>query len=75
MHKKGGYYEEIGLFIVLNCSSVQLLPTTLITLRAKYGAPNPQDIWLEALLTTLLTTLLGVGLFRIWAMRRRKGHE
>jgi spore maturation protein A len=75
MHKKGGYYEEIGLFIVLNCSSVQLLPTTLITLRAKYGAPNPQDIWLEALLTTLLTTLLGVGLFRLWAMRRGNGHE
>ena len=52
---------DAGLFIIVNCSSVQLFPATVIAMRAALGSVNPQDIVLPALLTTAMTTLLGTA--------------
>ena len=54
------------LFLVVNTSSVQLLPTTM-ALRAQAGAANPADIVLPTLLATAASTVCGVGICRLLA--------
>ena len=55
------------LFLVVNTSSVQLLPTTMIALRAQAGATNPADIALPTLLATAASTLCGIAACRAFA--------
>ena len=50
----------IIMLIVVNATSIQLLPTTIIGLRASAGSQNPADIILPTLIITSLTTILGI---------------
>ncbi|MDO5377933.1 MAG: spore maturation protein [Clostridia bacterium] len=54
--------DAMILFLVINTSSVQLLPTTMIALRAQMGAANPADIVLPTLISTCASTVCGVAL-------------
>ena len=56
-----------AMILVVNTSSVQLLPTTMIALRAQAGAANPADIVLPTLLATAASTVCGVGICRLLA--------
>ena len=51
--------DALCFFLVLNASSVQLLPTTVIALRAAAGSQAPGQIALPALVSTLISTLAG----------------
>lgn len=53
------------MLIVINATSIQLLPTTVIGLRASAGSANPADIILPTLLATICTTLLGITLVKL----------
>lgn len=64
--------EAMLLFLTINTTSVQLLPTTMIALRAQAGARNPADIVLPTLLATAAATLCGVVLCKLCAARERK---
>ncbi|QDF75686.1 MULTISPECIES: nucleoside recognition domain-containing protein [Shewanella] len=48
------------LFLVLNTSSVTLVPVTVFLYRAQQGAEAPADIFLPILLATTASTLVGV---------------
>nr|WP_181006206.1 nucleoside recognition domain-containing protein [Shewanella insulae] len=48
------------LFLVLNTSSVTLVPVTVFLYRAQQGAESPADIFLPILLATTASTLVGV---------------
>lgn len=61
--------DAMILFLVINTSSVQLLPATMIALRAQMGAANPADIVLPTLISTCASTVCGVALC-LW-MRER----
>ena len=50
------------LFLVLNTSSVTLVPVTVFLYRAQQGAADPADIFLPILLSTLGSTLAGLSL-------------
>ncbi len=63
------HYAADMLF-VLNATSLQLLPTTVIALRLAYGSANSVDIFLPTLLATLFSTLLG-GIL-VFLTRKRK---
>ncbi len=52
--------DDMCLFIVINTASVQLLPLTIIAVRAAAGSSNPADIVLTAFLATLATAVFGV---------------
>ena len=52
--------NALCLFLVINSSSVQLLPTTVIALRAAAGSGSPGSITLPALAATCVSTLVGV---------------
>lgn len=58
------------LLFVLNATSLQLLPTTVISLRISFQSSAPTDIFLPTLLSSLLSSLLGTAL--IFLCRRRK---
>lgn len=57
------------MLFVLNATSLQLLPTTVIALRAAAGSASPADIFLPTLLATLFSSLLGVILVLITRKR------
>ena len=67
--------DAMILFLVVNTSSVQLLPTSMIALRAQAGAVSPADIVLPTLLATAVSTAAGILACRLLAActRRRGG--
>ena len=60
MAAAGGMSDALCLFLVINSSSVQLLPTTVIALRAAAGSAAPDGILLPALLATAASTAVGI---------------
>lgn len=48
------------LFLVLNASSVTLLPLTVFTFRAQMGAADPTDVFVPILIATYCSTLVGL---------------
>jgi len=48
------------LFLVLNASSVTLLPLTIFTYRAQMGAADPTDVFVPILIATYCSTLVGL---------------
>ena len=52
--------NALCLFLVINASSVQLLPSTVIALRAAAGSQAPGAIIFPTLLATFLSTLAGI---------------
>lgn len=72
--RDGRTSDAMLLFLTLNMCSVQLLPTTMIAIRAQAGAKNPADIVLPTLLATGAQTLTGIALCKILALRN-KAHD
>jgi spore maturation protein A len=60
------------LLFVINATSIQLLPTSIVGVRASLGALTPSDIILPSLLTTLFSTLLGVVLTKAFFFFKEK---
>ncbi len=48
------------LFLVINTSSVTLIPVTIFTFRAQLGAADPTDVFLPILIATYCSTLAGL---------------
>lgn len=47
-------------FLVLNISSLQLVPINMIAYRSQYGSVNPTAVVLPAILATTISTLAGI---------------
>lgn len=62
------------MLFVLNATSLQLIPTTVIALRASLGSASPADILLPTLIATVCSTLLG-ALLVVLTAKRRKRHK
>ncbi len=62
--------DELSLFVVLNTASIQLLPTTIASVRAAAGAAAPFDVLPAVLLSSLCSVSAGLlaatFLRRIW---------
>src|SRR5690606_32483785 len=61
------------LFLVLNSSSLTLLPVTIFMYRAQQGAPDPAMVFLPILLATSASTL--AGLLSVAFMQRLKLYD
>lgn len=59
------------MLFVLNATSLQLLPTTVISLRLAAGSLSSADIFLPTLLSTLLSSLVGVLLVVLTRSRKK----
>jgi len=49
-----------SLFLVINASSVTLIPVSVFLYRAQQGAPDPASVFLPILMATSASTLVGV---------------
>lgn len=65
--------NEMCSFLILNISSLQLIPVNMIAYRSQYGSVNPAAIVMPAIVATLISTLTAV-LFCKW-MDRRNFHK
>ena len=50
------------MLVVVNATSIQLLPSTVIGLRANAGRADPADIILPTILATIVTVSIGISL-------------
>lgn len=69
LEREGNEYAQKLLFVI-NATSIQLIPSTVIALRASAGSGAAADILLPSLLCTAASTLSAVLLFvagtRLW---------
>lgn len=52
--------DAMCMFLLINVSSLQLIPVNMIAYRSQYGAVNPTQIVLPAILATMVSTLTAV---------------
>lgn len=64
--------DEMCTFLVMNISSLQLIPMTIIAYRSQYGSADPTAVIGPGLVATLTTTLVAVVFCKIMCRRRRK---
>ncbi len=57
-------------FLIVNISSLQLIPVNMIAYRSQYGSANPAAVIVPAFLATAVTTICGVAFARIAAGRK-----
>ena len=62
MEKEEKLSRNGAMLFVVNATSVQLIPTTVIGLRASLGSVNPSDILLPNLISTIITSVVGIAL-------------
>ena len=62
--------DEMCTFLIINISSLQLIPINIIAYRSQYGSVNPTRIVGAGLVATIISTLVG-GLYCKWKNRRR----
>lgn len=52
--------HEMCTFLVMNISSLQLIPVSVIAYRSQYGSVNPASIIMPAIIATLINTVVAV---------------
>ena len=57
-------------FLILNISSLQLIPVNMIAYRAQYGSVNPAGIIAPSIIATLFSTIVGVVFCKIMSKKR-----
>lgn len=71
--EKGGVRvasKEMCTFLILNISSLQLIPVNMIVYRTQYGSVNPAAVIAPALVATFLSTLAAILFCRLKDRRR-----
>jgi len=71
MNEKGNYDGAATLFIVA-ATSVQLLPSTVLSLRQSLGSEAPASILLPTILSTALSSIFGIAVMKLTTIRRKK---
>ncbi len=59
-HKKDTATNDMIMFLVINISSVQIVPFTIIKLRMDMGSQNPSEIIITTLFATLISTVVAI---------------
>ena len=64
--------DEMCMFVILNTASIQLIPTTIMSLRASSGG-NPQSVIFPIWITSAISLLSALMLMKliIWGGRKR----
>lgn len=70
MEKYKGTEYAIAMFFVINATSVQLIPSSVLALRIKFGAAAASDVILPTILATLLSSIIGVLLVKLFIKKK-----
>ena len=72
--KKAGNRHALYMLLIINATSIQLLPTTVLTLRIGAGSADPNAILLPSLLSTAVSTGVGVLLGCLCRKLQERAH-
>ncbi len=61
--------HEMCIFLIINISSLQLIPINMIAYRSQYGSVNPTSIIVPAIIATIFSTIAGVIFAKIMSRR------
>lgn len=64
--------DNMALFMIINATSIQLVPATVIGMRLAAGSASASDIILPSLIATLISTICGVILAKLCARVSKK---
>jgi spore maturation protein A len=70
-HKNTEY--AITMFFVINATSIQLIPSSVLALRTSMNSTSPADIILPTILATAVSTIIGVLFVKLFVKRRKNG--
>ena len=63
--------NEMCTFLVMNISSLQLIPVNIIAYRSQYGSANPAAVIAPAIVATFFSTVVAVVYFKIMHRKQR----
>ncbi len=69
--EEGTASKEMCIFLIMNISSLQLIPINMIAYRSQYGSANPAGIIVPAIMATFFSTLAAV-IFCKWKGKKGK---
>lgn len=74
---KGSNIATSGMImlLVINATSLEILPTTVIGLRVAAGSANPNDIILPTLISTFVSTISGIIMCKICEKFKKKANH
>ena len=52
--------DNITTFVLINTASLQLIPTSMIAMRALYGSKNPSEIIVPVWIVTIIALIIGL---------------
>jgi len=64
--------KEMCTFLILNISSLQLIPVNMIAYRSQYGSVNPAGIIAPAIVATFVSTVAAVVYCKVMDKRKRR---
>lgn len=73
--KKDTASRSMITFLIINTSSVTLIPTTVISLRILYNSLNPMEIVPYVIITSSISCLIGLILDRVFYLCRRRKYD
>ncbi len=59
----------VAMFFVINATSVQLIPSSVLALRTSMGSATSSDIILPTILATLISSIVGIVLVKTFIKR------
>ncbi len=62
---------EMCTFLIINISSLQLIPVNIIAYRSQYGSVKPTQILVMAIIATLFSTMVGAVFARVMEKRSK----
>lgn len=64
--------ENMIMLLVINATSMQLIPTTVISLRQAFGSAAPSNILIPTIIATFTSTLFAVLLVKLLRLKGKK---
>ncbi len=58
--------KSMMMLLVLNMSSIQIMPTTIIALRSSYGSEDPAAIVIPVMISSIIAVLFGVIVVKVF---------
>jgi len=71
LEKTNNFYAQ-NLLYIINATSIQLLPTTVIALRASFKSASAYDITLPSIICTFISTFVGVSIYVVYSKIKAK---
>ena len=65
--------DEMCIFLILNISSLQLIPVNIIAYRSQYGSVNPASIIAPAIIATTINTIVAIAYCKVVTTRKGFG--